>query len=602
VQHTTRFRQGIVLLTTFVLLAVPRNALATIFVTMSDADLTATSDVVLTGTVTGIRSVVEPDGRSVRTYVTLDVGDVLKGVLRGRTITISEPGGVVGTIGRWVHGAPEFTRGEDVFLFLQRGRDGSLSTTSLGLGKYQITGQEISTARRTLHGTVIGGAEREVRSLKAMTATIRAHVMHGTSGHAEIDEMPHAAFDTSLPHSDLDAFTFLGPARWNEVDADQTIQYFVDEGGEPGIGLDETVNAVARAMGAWTDVPTARITLAIEGTAPARPMACDGLSQIVFNDPFGDVPDPSNCSGILALGGFCANSATKTTVNGVAFSAITEANITFNNGFSACSFWGTTNIAEVLTHEIGHSIGLGHSSESAGESTPGLVDATMYYRAHFDGRGAAVRPDDIAAVSTIYPDIDPDDLDGDGATNEHDNCANDANAGQIDTDGDGMGDLCDSCPAIPNTDPAPPPQCGTLGVESFQVKRSKSGFTDRLTLRGTFDLAEGDRIDEGSGGVALVLVDRDGSLLSQNVSARAARAGKRRVRLRYRTADRSLHVKIKSRDGQRHTVKVTGKRLSLRDADAAPIVASLTMGSHAFSSALTRCTLKKRGRQLICVP
>ncbi|MCM4160255.1 hypothetical protein FHG64_04275 [Antarcticibacterium flavum] len=56
-------------------------------------------------------------------------------------------------------------------------------------------------------------------------------------------------------------------------------------------------------------------------------------------------------------------------------------------------------------------------------------------------------------------DVDPGngedgDADGDGISDEEDNCPNVANPEQEDTDGDGVGDACDNCPEVANPDQA----------------------------------------------------------------------------------------------------------------------------------------------------
>jgi hypothetical protein len=586
-----------------VAVATPRAAGATIFVAPTDHELTGASDVVLTGTVTGIRSVLARDGREVRTFVTLAVGEVLKGRVRGTRLTIREPGGQVDGLRQWIYGAPEFTVGEAVLLFLQRRPDGTLGTTGLGLGKYRVLGQTVGVAARDLDEPVVGGDAREVRSLRSLRAAVRRSVASAPVVFVDAVEQPAEAEDDTLPHEVVSGFTFLGPGRWNEVDGGETIEYLVDHNGEPALGLAESVDAVADAMAAWTDVPTAGIVLAVGGTAPPRPMACDDVSQIVFNDPFGDVPDPTACSGILALGGFCGNSSRRTIVGGVEFIAITEANITFNNGFSSCGFWNKTNITEVLTHEIGHTIGLGHSSERSLETDSLLADATMYFRAHFDGRGASVRQDDIDAVSAVYPGCDAADIDCDGVANVDDNCPEVPNAGQMDTDADGVGDLCDTCPTMANIDQIPPPGCSAVAVKNLLVKRSRSATKDRLRVRGSFVLAAEDDLDGGTAPLSFLLADGDGNLLEEEaMSQTAASTTRQRLRLRYRSADGTLAIKVRSRDGETYTLAISGKDLALHAADAAPILTTLGMGPHALSAVLTDCRMVRRGRRFVCAP
>ena len=84
-----------------------------------------------------------------------------------------------------------------------------------------------------------------------------------------------------------------------------------------------------------------------------------------------------------------------------------RARVTFADDWDGCPEWNPCNVAEVATHEIGHSIGFDHSSEDPNESDPTLQEATMYFMTHFDGRCAGLRADDVAAVSFVYPNDKP---------------------------------------------------------------------------------------------------------------------------------------------------------------------------------------------------
>jgi hypothetical protein len=58
---------------------------------------------------------------------------------------------------------------------------------------------------------------------------------------------------------------------------------------------------------------------------------------------------------------------------------------------------------EVLCHEIGHSLSMAHSSETAAEPNATLKQAIMYYAAHADGRGATLGAYDPPIIQKAYP-------------------------------------------------------------------------------------------------------------------------------------------------------------------------------------------------------
>ena len=388
-------------------------AAATTLVPMTDADLVRTSAVVVVGTVRRIETQALRSGRLV-TEVTLDVEQAVKGRLASRSVVVTQPGGRVPGRLAWIDGGPEFARGERMLVFLQRTRDGRLRTNGMALGAYRVGVDGL--ARRALPRV-------DVRPLRTFLGTLRALVARERARDEADGRVPRRR-DEVAQRMVTSRFTFLGnpPGRWTTPSVP-----FRVANDEAALTASASDAAVAGAFAAWTDVATSDLTLARGAdTTPAASIAggtCDGASKIQFNDPVGEIPPLAGCTGVLAVGGFCTSSGTST-VNGVTFERIDEGDVTFNDGVGAC--FGASGVAEVLTHEVGHAIGLGHSSQNPDEPNDALEDATMYFLAHIDGRGASLRADDRAGMTAIYPG---------------------SNANAPDGDGDGVPDTADDCPA-----------------------------------------------------------------------------------------------------------------------------------------------------------
>src|SRR6267143_742858 len=380
---------------------------ATTVVPVAESDLAAQAAAVVLGRVTAIQSHLDSGRGQIFTDITLAVDEVLAGPALPGRITIRQPGGRVGGLESWIEGSPEFIVGERVLVFVRVAGDGTLRVLHLYLGKFSVmidplTGHDVAL-RITGTGVRVlpplrpdaAPAPKDTHELNDLRRTIRA--LRGPAPPpAQAAPMQTAPTVGSAVVEQHDAFVFNGgtPARWFEPDAGQAITMFLNSSGEPAAptqGFDQA----RQAMAAWSNDPQSNFRYADGGFTTAAGFRLDGVNAVSWNDPDNAMAPPSNCTGVLGMGGFYRSTTESRVVNGTTFWRILEGDVVINNGWEGCGFYESfLNFAEVLTHELGHVLGLGHTSDTT---------ATMYASAHFDGRGAALKADDLAALRSIYP-------------------------------------------------------------------------------------------------------------------------------------------------------------------------------------------------------
>jgi len=185
--------------------------------------------------------------------------------------------------------------------------------------------------------------------------------------------------------------------KWTE--SQTPVRYYVTNQGVPGVSATQFQDALSRAFDTWENVPTSSISYDFAGFTAGRPGEDDGWSTIGFLDE----PDLER---VLASTSFLIDDATGTLI---------EADIFFNSAFQwSTSTSGQSNrydLESIALHEIGHLSGLGHSalgetSVSEGGRRVLATNAVMFPIAFAAGTTSnrALRPDDIAGVSDLYPD------------------------------------------------------------------------------------------------------------------------------------------------------------------------------------------------------
>jgi hypothetical protein len=376
---------------------------ATTYQMVSDRDLTDQASAVAVVRVVGAEP--GPAGRGPTTDYLVEVDRVLKGSLPGSTVVVRVVGGVgADGIGLKIWGAPAFAEGERTLLFLVPGSDGAYRILHLMLGAFHerptLDGKRVAL-RNLSEAHAIGDPGPDLfRDFDAFADWLLDRGL-GIERPANY-VLPQG---TAVARNGFEKYVFLTdnvgiPNRWFRFDEGRPVEWNVFGGGQPGLSLDDTIGAFQVGINTWSTAGGVDIRYRYVGTTDANGGFArhDGVNTILFDDPYRDtvaeVPGSYSCpgGGVIAIGGPWYFVATR------AFRALTvhesiEADIITNDG-TECFFRNNRSGAEeVFTHELGHSLGLGHTPDA---------DAIMFATAHNDGRGAALKQDDLNGIAALY--------------------------------------------------------------------------------------------------------------------------------------------------------------------------------------------------------
>ncbi len=326
------------------------------------------------------------------------VDEVVKGDLPGSTVVVRVPGGEMeGNFELRVSGAPRFAPGERALLFLVPNRDGSYGVLHLFLGAFHAVREGGRTlARRDLaEGRPLAPAADPPRDLARFSRWLadRAAGIEAEGDYLVAGGGPRAAAEafTAMPTPDR------VPMRWFRFDGGGSVSWRLNTSLPAGVGAEATAAALRAALAAWSDDPTSRIGYAYGGTTSASGgfLRGDGTNGVLFEDPGNaHVPGSYNCAkgGVVAVGVAFMDTKTRS-LGGKAYHEIVEGDVVTNDG-SACYFRDNpAGAAEVFAHELGHTLGFGHST---------VREALMFGVAHKDGRGARLEHDDRLAANAVY--------------------------------------------------------------------------------------------------------------------------------------------------------------------------------------------------------
>jgi hypothetical protein len=394
------------------------SAHAASFLVPSDRALVTASTAIVVATAGESHGRWAPGGW-IETVTELRVEEVIKGPIdAGETIRVTELGGIVGDVGYAVAGSPRYEKGQRVLLFLETNDRGEWVAKNMAVGKFDPA-SDFRGRRLLVRSDGIDGWETD--------GTVHREPVRFEDGFLRF------ARDTAQGRDASDDYIVRDPQPLRRVIAEATTQaaapstyllqgpgglglrwatfpsavVFLSHGTQPG-AAGGGVTSVQRALASWTNDGGSNIAYNYGGTTNVAQTGfnggdSDGVNTIQFNDPAGEIPGSFSPTGgaTLAIGGAWFGTATHT-ANGERYFTIGEADLVVQDGITGTGLTGN-GLDHVLTHELGHTLGLRHSDQPpAGgtSSSTAIMNSSVAFNS--DPFGSVLQAWDIEAIDAVY--------------------------------------------------------------------------------------------------------------------------------------------------------------------------------------------------------
>lgn len=416
-----------------VLLAAAPLTAAT-YLPLSDADLARRSPVIVRARVVSTEARLDTIGEDEFpfTYAYLEPLELVKGRLRGESFQVRLPGGRIGDRAWALPGTPVFSPDEEVLLFLasSRGHSGEYRLTEFGMSKFDIvedsrhTRFAVRPAFTPEEDDYLSGREPAIVPARAAVSrrlrdadsflTSLAAVAGGASEvptEYAVPDVASAADSTGMAHP---LWVNIGGVEGSS----NLFRWFWDTGASPSAvvattgsqaNLSDGSNGVAHVQNGvdgWHGVAGADVRYG--GVAPTGNVVVNlGATSSFDGGSAWNTALPCNSGGVIGLGGPGTSSGPRTFKGDSPYFSPSSGTVSMRQRTGSSGCYSAALFRSAVLHELGHTLGLGHSDEGASthssNSAGSAASATAVMHSVIPASAPSTpQPDDVQAIQYYY--------------------------------------------------------------------------------------------------------------------------------------------------------------------------------------------------------